>query len=283
MFEFTTAGFGLAVLPIVLAVARLLRRPRVLPALPEPPSEAAPALPATPAPERPPGSVPLYAMWGGEWRVVDWRANPLEVVPLHPGVAGELVTDARAFLADGARRARLGLPNRRVYLLFGPAGSGKASLALGVAAALERKLYVVDPIRDFLNELGLLYELSNAPDDGVVLVMLREGPQRGGMLTREGLARAMERLPVGKGLLVVVTVQAEWPDPGLLGESLPDRALYVGPVERERARALYESFHPGAPAGAAERFAAAVPEACLTARRLLVLAAEDPVPRRAEG
>lgn len=70
---------------------------------------------------------------------------PLQHVDLDPQFKERLITDATNFFADGSREFYLstGMPYRRGYLFFGPAGTGKTSVSKAIALHFEVPLVII--------------------------------------------------------------------------------------------------------------------------------------------
>ena len=115
----------------------------------------------------------LVATTWGDWmrQRADVPLRPLTSVVLREGQAERLSADVGAFLANEDAYTRIGMPWHRGYLLRGPPGTGKTSVAK--ALAVEHALDI------FYVPLGAI------PNDGVLLRLLAEVPPRSMLLLED--------------------------------------------------------------------------------------------------
>lgn len=202
----------------------------------------------------------VYVSGEHGWRrIEDPTLRPLASVVL-PGTMGEdVLATCRRFL--GAREAyeRRGTPWRVGFLLEGPPGSGKTSLAAAIANELRAPLYWLNLANPALSDSGLFEMMADMRRGAVLLIedVDSVGLERGSSSRREGkrdeqkgvtlsgVLNALDGITAGTGRILLMTTN----NPGALDEALVrpgrvDHRLYIGAATREQAERLFLRFFP---------------------------------------
>lgn len=192
--------------------------------------------------------------WGEWMRSGDMPLRPLNSVVLRAGQAEALSGDLGRFLGDEERYNRLGMPWHRGYLLKGPPGTGKTSLARALAVEHTLDVYFI-PIGAIPNDAILLRLLANVPPRSMLLLedidivhgaKKRDDGEAGVSLS--GLLNGLDGVITPHGLVKVLTTNDDSKlDAALLREGRVDVTETLDVVDDEQLRRL-AAFALGAPA-----------------------------------
>lgn len=188
----------------------------------------------------------------GEWRKVGvYAARPLSSVALPEGVADELLEDARQFFDSEKFYASVGVPYRRGWLLHGPPGTGKSSVAKAIATELGCPLYVASISSPHLDDGKLLSLLNGVRPRSIVLLedidatgVKRDGDEVTG-ISFSGLLNAIDGVAAQEGNLIIKTTnRLEKLDPALVRPGRVDRQWCFDLADRYQAVGLFRGFFP---------------------------------------
>lgn len=199
------------------------------------------------------GLMRLYTYSYDDWDVSAYRRpRTLDSVVLPDTLRNTLVADAEEFVARRDWYESLGVPYRRGYLLYGPPGNGKSSLAFALAGHLRRNLYLMSLTDHNLTDEKLRDMMSSLSDEAVVLledvdaIFVGREAQAEGHMSFSGLLNALDGVAAAEGrILIMTTNHPEQLDPALIRPGRVDLQLEIGNASVAQAKQLYERFFPG--------------------------------------
>lgn len=180
------------------------------------------------------------------------RSRKLDSVFLPDDVANELHHELTTFFACGSWYHEKGIPYRMGYLLQGPPGSGKTSLALALASHFRRDLFLLRPIG--IGDDELCEMMSALPQHAIVLVedidCFFEGRKSVGSgapdtFSFSSFLNAIDGVTAPEGrLLLLTTNHPELLDPALVRPGRIDRQITFSSASGDQARRLCLRFFP---------------------------------------
>lgn len=214
----------------------------------------------------------LFLHDDGWIRVLGYAPRSLASVVLHPGEKEHLVQDIETFKASRKRYTDLGVPYHRGYLLHGPPGTGKTSLASGIAEHFEMPIYAIN-LNQF-NDRTLITAICDVPPNSIILFEDIDCMESGRAriedrylsencnrpvetkdkdlsdklgVSLSGLLNILDGLCAPDSLLFIMTSnQIESLDPALLRPGRIDYRLYMGEASDRQKMELYSRFFPSA-------------------------------------
>lgn len=199
------------------------------------------------------GEVPIYHWEWGYWQTV--QAQPkkdLRKLVLRDGLTEEITQDIERFLASSDWYDNMQVPYQRGYLLTGPPGTGKTTLAACLASKYNLRLCVLD-----LAEVGedgkLRKALTTSPGRSIVLVEDfdaffdgRKNVNPNSKITFSGLLNAINGVVSNQGRILILTTNRESTvDDALARVGRIDKRFHLGYADRSQGRRLFELYHPG--------------------------------------
>lgn len=209
-------------------------------------------------------TVRVYLWHQGGYVLADRKPRrPIETIYLPEGQKVRIVEDLLRWQASRDTYRRRGTPWRRGYLLEGPPGTGKTSLAFAMASLLDRPLYLIN-LSTAGGDTGLQAAFNCAEPGAMIAIEdidsskvthRRDEPttqpdpaadKPGEAVTLAGVLNAIDGLASRENRVLIVTSnRADVLDDALLRPGRIDRREYIGPLDEPEARAMCESFLQG--------------------------------------
>jgi chaperone BCS1 len=190
----------------------------------------------------------VYAHWA---QPMECPLRPISSVTLRPGVAEGLLQDASSFLQSRDWYAQRAIPWRRGYLLYGPPGCGKSSIAHALASELGLGIAALS-LSDVAGD-GVLRELMlYLPRKCILLIedvdaafAQREGKEAE-RISFSGLLNAIDGIGAAEGrILVLTTNHRDRLDPALLRPGRADVQVLIDVADEEQVMRMFTRFFPG--------------------------------------
>jgi mitochondrial chaperone BCS1 len=197
----------------------------------------------------------LYTVdrWGEQWHLADTKPRrSLDSVVLDADAARALHDDIRGFFARRENYAQLGIPWRRGYLLHGPPGTGKTSVAYALAGELQLKLCTLSLTNPKLNDHSIADLLQRTPARSLILIEdidaffnARDKQDSRIEVSFSGLLNALDGVAAQEGRIIVLTTNhRDRLDPALIRPGRIDVAVELGLATADQARRLFLRFFP---------------------------------------
>lgn len=190
----------------------------------------------------------------GEWTYrKDRFARTFTSVVIPVALQQEIEDDLRRFTESKERLLRLEMPWRRGYMLDGPPGTGKTSMALAIAGCLNFSLASLS-LSEIKDDADLRKAVGSLPGRTVLVIedidafgVSRDrdhNAQQDGGLSLSGLLNSLDGFETPDGLVTILTTNhLDHLDPALVRSGRVDRSFHLGYIDGPELERLFGWFY----------------------------------------
>lgn len=195
-----------------------------------------------------------YYIWSGQhWFSRKFVRRDKNSVILKDGQCEDLFSDVKRFLGLKSEYERVNIPWHRGYLFYGPAGTGKTSLALAVASEFDIPVFSVS-LSTMSDNKDLLKAISAIDSDEAVLIIedidvastthSRElGKTKDDKVSLDVLLNVLDGAGTPSGLITIMTTNyIERLDDALVRPGRVDYRLLVDDLNDDQLRRMVEWY-----------------------------------------
>jgi chaperone BCS1 len=175
-----------------------------------------------------------HTSWG-DWRLSSKiRAKSVQNIVIPTKTREELIEDMDEFLTNKDWYDKTSILYKRGYFLHGIPGNGKTSLALAIAAYLNKDVYTLD-LGGFSDSTGLKNAVANLGSKGVLLIedidgifVQREAQGEKPKISFSVFLNCLDGTSFREGMVTIITTNhLEKMDPALLRKGRMDKIIEI--------------------------------------------------------
>jgi mitochondrial chaperone BCS1 len=193
-------------------------------------------------------TIQVWVPDGNYWRLQSRKpSRNRDTLLLADGIGESVIDDAKRFMKEQAWYRERGIPWRRGYMLCGPPGTGKSSLAHVLASELRMNVNVAT-MASFFTDEQMVRVMSNVPSGHVLLLEDIDATRRDGAAgpSFSSLLNVIDGLAAQDGrILIMTTNHPEKLDAALTRPGRVDVKVYIGCANRHQAEKMFLKFFPG--------------------------------------
>lgn len=190
-----------------------------------------------------------HTMYGDWVRISEQKQRSLQSVFLKNCQKASLLQDVSDFLTSEAWYRERGIPYRRGYLLYGPAGTGKTSIIKAIAGEYKMNIYIVN-MSAKMGEAAFVSLLGSIPQGSILLFEDIDGMYTGrdksseDVISFKAFINGIDGVGSPEGILIFMTTNhPEKLDPALIRPGRIDYQVELGHCDHIQLCTMYESFY----------------------------------------
>lgn len=183
-------------------------------------------------------------------KIRDIHCRPLSSVVLANNIADDLKSDMAWFLDSRQWYADRAIPYRRGYLLYGPPGNGKTSVAHALASEFRMRIYILNLSDKMLNDESLSHLMHKVSPKSIILLedvdsifKGRESEEKG--ISFSGLLNVLCGVASSDGKIIFMTTNhKEKLDVALIRPGRADKHIFIDNATPDQIERLFTLFFP---------------------------------------
>lgn len=221
------------------------------------------------------GTIKVHTMnnYDGWTSSLSVQKRDLDTVYLPSGMSDRIKNDISEFLHAGKWYANVGVPHRRGYLLHGPPGCGKSSLAKALASHFDLPLYLLSLSSQNLDDIKLSNMLRSVSSGGAIILLedvdsifiqRKQSNDNHSRVTMSGLLNALDGVSSQEGSILIMTTNfPNTLDDALIRPGRVDVRLELSYAKHPQMKAMFLKFFPNDDVNA-DKFVSSIPENTFT-------------------